>query len=368
MWGQGFVLICLMALFLVSLELLKFSFVGLGNEALLDFIQATNNPFIGLFIGLLVTAILQSSSTSTAMTVTMVAAGTLTLDHAIPIVMGANIGTTVTSALVSLSHVSKKSEFRKAIAVALTHNFFNLCVVFILFPLELFTHFLSRTSTVLAKHIHGIFPHDGSFQLTNFDLTGSLASGFQWIANSILGKENPALSFSLLLIIGVALLFSSVRLIAHVIKLLVIDKSREKFESSFFGNQFKSLGWGFLFTSLVQSSSVTTSLVVPLVGTGRVSVGQAFPFVMGSNVGTTVTALIAALYKPELALSIALVHVLLNLVGVVVFFPIPFIRQIPVQMARSIGSATVKNRLFGFIYILMVFFLIPFLLILVSNQ
>jgi sodium-dependent phosphate cotransporter len=89
---------------------------------------------------------------------------------------------------------------------------------------------------------------------------------------------------------------------------------------------------------------------------------------MGANIGTTITALLASVSKSEAAVSLAIAHVLFNVIGVLIFYPIPIIRAIPVWLARKLGSLTVKNRLLGFVYIILTFFLIPFLLIYFSNS
>jgi sodium-dependent phosphate cotransporter len=135
-----------------------------------------------------------------------------------------------------------------------------------------------------------------------------------------------------------------------------------------FNSPVASLLWGTGFTAAIHSSSTATSLIVPLVAADKLSIKKAFPFVMGANVGTTITALIASVSKSEAALSIALAHVLFNIIGVIIFFPIPVIRNIPVHLARYLGSLTVKNRLVGLVYIVLTFFLIPFILIYFSNQ
>ena len=111
---------------------------------------ATSNPFTGLFIGLLVTAIIQSSSATTAMTVALVATGSITLEGAVPIIMGVNVGTTITSTVVSLAFIARKKEFRRAVAGGTYHSFFNILTVVVLFPLEYYYGFLSRTSQYLA--------------------------------------------------------------------------------------------------------------------------------------------------------------------------------------------------------------------------
>ena len=89
------------------------------------------------------------------MVVGMVAAGTLTVRNAVPIIMGANVGTTVTCALVSLCHITRRGEFPRAMSAALVHDFFNLLAVAVLLPLELTTHFLERGAGLLSSHLWG---------------------------------------------------------------------------------------------------------------------------------------------------------------------------------------------------------------------
>ena len=134
--------IILVYLFLVSIGLMGAAFKGFGKEFAENLIKATSNPFIGLFIGILATSIVQSSSTTTSIVVGMVGSGVITISNAIPIIMGANIGTTVTAALVSLAHVTRREEFKRAISGATVHDFFNILCVAILFPLQVATGFL----------------------------------------------------------------------------------------------------------------------------------------------------------------------------------------------------------------------------------
>jgi len=109
--------------FLVSIGLMGVAFKGFGKEFAENLIRTTSNPLIGLFIGILATSIVQSSSTTTSIVVGMVAYGVITVNNAIPIVMGANIGTTVTGILVSLGHIAKFfNYFRKKILMAAARN------------------------------------------------------------------------------------------------------------------------------------------------------------------------------------------------------------------------------------------------------
>src|SRR5690348_16818416 len=138
-------------IFLFALDLMISSLQHLGGDVADAILLATSNPFTALFIGLLVTAIIQSSSATTSMVVALVSSGQLTLQAAVPIIMGANIGTTITSTIVSLGFITKKKEFRRAVAAGTYHDFFNILTALILFPLEYYYGFLSGISQWLAE-------------------------------------------------------------------------------------------------------------------------------------------------------------------------------------------------------------------------
>ena len=119
------VVLVLLFAFLLGVKGLGDAFRLLGQDLLTAFFAATENPFVGLVVGLLATTLVQSSSVSTSMIVGLVAApeNPLPLANAIPMVMGANIGTTVTNTVVSLAHVGRREEFRRAFSVATCHDF-----------------------------------------------------------------------------------------------------------------------------------------------------------------------------------------------------------------------------------------------------
>jgi len=164
---RGFVVVLLFYLFLFSLELVGIVCKGLDNGQVAQIIEATSNPFITLFIGLLATAVLQSSSVTTSLSVTLVASGALSLQQALPFVMGANIGTTVTCAFVALAHITTKSEYRKAIAASSVHGIFNMLTAMVIFPLNHATHFLCYLSVEITKWL---FPSSINSDLTNWNL------------------------------------------------------------------------------------------------------------------------------------------------------------------------------------------------------
>lgn len=115
-------------------------------------------------------------------------------------------------------------------------------------------------------------------------------------------------------------------------------------------------------TMILQSSSVFTSTLTPLVGVGIVSVERMYPLTLGSNIGTTVTGILAALSQEGdhliNALHVALCHLFFNITGIVLFYPLPFMR-LPVDLAKSLGNTTAKHRWFAILYILLLFILFP---------
>jgi len=339
--------------FFLSLNLISTAFSQLSAEVAQQIIIATSNPFVGFFIGILVTAIIQSSSTVTSLTVAMVAAGTIDLNNAIPVVMGSNIGTTVTSTIVALGYISKKEEFKKAVAAAALHDFFNIFIVIILLPLQYITGFLSYASKSLTQ----IFYSPDAFQAGFFNLSLKPISDYIY---HLLGNNT-----FIVLFIAAILLFFSIRSFTLEIKDFLIGDNKEKMSKYFFGNAAQSLGFGTLLTATLQSSSVTTSFIVPLAATQKITLKQTFPFIMGANIGTTVTALIAALAISETAVSLAISHLIFNLVGALLLFPIKSVRCFPIYLAKKLGDYTIKSWTVGFGYLILTFFLIPFFLILI---
>lgn len=343
-------------LFLFSIDLMTSSLQHLRRNVTETILWATSNPFTGLFIGLVITAMLQSSSTTTAMVVALVASRALTLDSAIPIIMGANIGTTITATIVSLGFINKKKEFRRAVAAGTYHYFFNTLTVIVLFPLEYYYGFLSS----LSQWITGLLFPLGSGAAATARPQGSLGFGFpsEWLFDTI---GSPFLLAG----IALCLLFASILIFRRLISDLLKAKSPEAFSRFFFRSPLKSFSWGLLTTAAIRSSTITTSVVVPIVAKKIVNLKQAAPFIMGANVGTTITAFIAAILQANAtsAVSLAIAHILFNVIGVLLFMPIPVLRKLPLELSEGLGKLTIKYRLAGFVYILVAFFFLPFSLI-----
>lgn len=292
------------------------------------------------------------------MAVAAVAAGSLSLHNAIPIVMGANIGTTLTSTLVSLSYITKANEFKKALSAGAVHDIFNILVAVILFPLE----YSYGTLTYLSQEMTTLITLDKwtpNWRLNPFDFS-FLSGGLVWLVELF----GPYIT----IILSISILLGSVKLLSSFLYKRMIGETQERFKTIIFDNTRRSFGWGVLLTSIIQSSSLTTSLIVPLVATGKVALKRAFPFILGANLGTTITALLAALFRSEAAISLALAHFLFNAIGVLLFLFVPFLSSLPMYLAKKLGSLTLKYRVVGIAYILVIFFLLPFALIYISTK
>jgi sodium-dependent phosphate cotransporter len=336
--------------FFLSITLMGDSFKFFGSGFAEQLLTTTSNPFVGLFIGVLATSLVQSSSTTTSMVVGLVAGGALEVTGAIPIVIGANIGTSVTNTLVSIGHISRPAEFRRAFAAATIHDFFNLIAVIVLFPLQLWTNFLGRASNFLGTQLQDA----GGMKLINpIKLVVDPVADF--IA-SVTGESG-----TIMLIISIVLLFTALRYIVANLRVLVIGRVEAFFDTVLFKTAFRALIFGVILTIMVQSSSITTSLAVPLAGAGILTLRQIFPMTLGANIGTTITAMLAALVTGELsAVTVAFAHVLFNVIGIIIVWPM---RAVPIYLATQLAEQTMKSKLIPVVYIGLVFFLFPLLLI-----
>jgi sodium-dependent phosphate cotransporter len=348
--------------FMFSITLMGKSFKMLGKDFAEGLLNTTSNEFVGLFIGILATSIVQSSSTVTSITVGLVAGGGLTIPSAIPIVMGANIGTSVTNILVSLSHVTRRDEFRRAFSGAVVHDIFNLLAVLVLFPLELATHILARSATFLGQ----LFENAGGLKTVKpiGAITEPLIDACKWVVSVLLSLPEFA-GGVVLVVLALVLLFGSLTLLVKVLHSLMLSSLEAFFSKYLFRNAPIAFCLGMVATALVQSSSVTTSLVVPLVGAGVLSVEQIFPYTLGANVGTTVTAILASLATGNvMAVTVAFSHLLFNIFGIALWYPF---RVVPISIAKGLGERSAESRWFPFLYIGVAFFLIPILLIVISK-
>lgn len=358
------VLACIYVL-IVAVGVISSGFrAAVGDEAEQLFAFA-NNPFLGLVIGILSTALVQSSSTTTAIIVALVAGG-LPVALAVPMIMGSNIGTSITNGIVSLGYISNKEEFKKAFAASTVLDLFNLLAVLIFFPLEILFRPLERLSGVFA----GLFVGDADLSIDDFDLIGMITRPARNLIRSATGFLPEPFNGILQIIIGIALIFASVYFMGKLLKRLLVGRAKDVLHTALGRGPIAGILAGMFVTILVQSSSATTSLMVPLAGSGVFGLNVIYPFTLGANVGTTVTSLLAATSvtgeRALPSLQIALVHLFFNVLGVLIIFGLPFLRPLPVLGAERLAAAASENKLVAFAYLIGVFFVIPFLLLGIS--
>ncbi|MFH1728541.1 MAG: Na/Pi symporter [Pseudomonadota bacterium] len=404
--------------FFVSIKLLgAFKDIGLlhGKDYIL---MLAENPFLALLIGILITCTIQSSSTTTSIVVGLVGSFAFGEDIgqavkiAIPFVMGANIGTSITNVLVSLGHIGNKVEFERAYSCSIVHDFFNLLTVAVIFPIQLMTNFLGKLSIFMAETFSAmgglkfvsplkylvkpqasffisLFKNEFTIDVTMIFL---LVTAFLFIAKFLISRMIVQKKTNLLLFItsilfafifgfakhysdflfnrylaqfGFALfmLFAMLIIIVKVMKTSLLKHVEGLFHKYIFKTALRSLFLGLILTALMQSSSATTSLLVPLAGAGILNIYQIYPFTLGANCGTTITAILAALSVGQVnAVAVAFSHLIFNVVGIAIFWPL---QRIPIFMAQKFAKLCMINRAIPVLAILFMYFILPMILILI---
>ncbi|KAM4620366.1 sodium-dependent phosphate transport protein 2A-like [Polymixia lowei] len=424
-------LFLLLYLFVCSLDVLSSAFQLAGGRVAGDIFQDNailSNPVAGLVVGILVTVLVQSSSTSTSIIVSLVSSGLLDVQSAIPIIMGSNIGTSVTNTIVALMQAGERDEFERAFAGATVHDCFNWLSVLVLLPLEAVSGVLRRLSQTAvdalrlrtgeeAPELLKVITEPLTKMVIQLDqsIITAIATGDQSMRNKSLVKQwcqtttvmsnetawrphNFSLSVHTKkcchlfvdsslsdLAIGLILLACSLLVLCSCLILLVkllnsllrgqVANVINTVINTDFPYPFTWLaGYLALFvgagmTFVVQSSSVFTSAITPLIGVGVISIERAYPLTLGSNLGTTTTATLAALASPgdklAAAVQVALCHFFFNLLGILLWYPVP-VSRLPIRMARALGSCTARYRWFAVFYLLLCFLLFPSLVFALS--
>jgi sodium-dependent phosphate cotransporter len=320
----------LLYLFFFSIDLMSAAFKMAGRGFAEQLVSTASDPLAGLILGFLATSLIQSSSTTTTIVVGLVASGALSISVAIPIVMGANIGTTMTNTIVSMGHVTRSHEFERAFAASTVHDFFNILAALTLLPLEVYFHPIERSAHFLETLFEGV----GGMKL---------ASPLKLIVEPLADIVTKAVPHEIpLLIISLGLLFLALSQMMRIMRGAVLDRLEGLFSRVLFRNDAASFTLGMVATATVQSSSATTSLVVPLAGTGVLSLRQIYPYTLGANVGTTITAILASLSTGNpAAVTVALAHLTFNMCGIAIFFPL---KALPIWLAQQAGTIAGKSK------------------------
>ncbi len=351
------VVVGLIYIFLVGVSSLEAGIKVMGADTQERLFSSVDNPLAGLFIGVLGTVLVQSSSASTSVIVGLVASGALGVDAAVPMVMGANIGTTVTNTLVSLGHVRQSEEFKRAFAAATVHDFFNVLAVAILLPLELWTGVLSSAAADISESLVGAPGSEWKSPIKAW-----VKEPVGWIQEGLeaLGASGSGLG-TLMVLAGLIIVLLALTLITKNMRQLVANRIEHSLNSVLGrGAGTVAMLLGLIITISVQSSSITTSILIPLAAAGVVTLRNIYPVTLGANVGTTITALLAALAtsKPE-ALTIGFVHTIFNVAAIVLLYPIRVIRDIPIRLAEGLAAMSVERRSVAVAYVLGAFIIVP---------
>lgn len=349
--------IALIYIFLVGVSSLEAGIKLMGEDTQEQLFSAVGNPIAALCVGILGTVLVQSSSASTSVIVGLVASGVLGVDDAVPMVMGANIGTTVTNTLVSLGHIRQSNEFKRAFAAATVHDFFNVLAVIILLPLEIAFGVISESAQWISERLVG-------------------SSGTEWKSPVKAWVKGPVgwlkdlwdavgasgnLQGALMVATGLVIVLVALAFITKNMRSLVADRVERSINAMLSrGGGIVALFLGLVITVAVQSSSITTSILIPLAGAGVVSLRNAYPVTLGANVGTTITALLASLAasSPD-SLTVALAHSIFNVAGIFLLYVIPVARNVPVIAAEKLAEIAVERRTLAVGYVATVFIVLP---------
>jgi sodium-dependent phosphate cotransporter len=398
--------------FLFGLDLLGSGAKVMGGCTAGELFGDNTNPVAGLMVGILATVFLQSSSTTTSIVVSLVGANTVSVNQGIYMIMGANIGTSVTNTIVAMGQMGDGDQLERAFAGATVHDMFNFLTVAIFFPVELITGYLNRLTAACVKNFTAregekwvgpikkfVSPLTKKVIIANKNVIKGVAKGQSCsdfypiecedpefptkstcskvglIACDKVTDECPAFfqvdasrnddKFSgiAVFVLGLVIMFICLFAMVTMLQKLFLETSTRVIYKATNINGYLAILVGTGITILVQSSSITTSTFTPLVGLGVIRLEQMFPITLGANIGTTITSLLAALLSTTDALQVALAHLFFNISGIIVWYPVPFMREIPLNAARNLGKSTRIWRGFPIVYILVCFLLIPFILL-----
>ncbi len=363
--------LALLYVFLLSITMMGSAFKMFGKGFATNLISSCSDPIVGLFIGIFATSLIQSSSTTTSLIVGFVGGGVMPIRLAIPMIMGANVGTTITNILVSFGFVTRREDFRRAFAGATVHDFFNLLSVGLLFPIELAFHPIETVAVRLTT----LFANAGGVKFTSplKMVVKPVVKSLQHLLTDSLGMGKLGAGILLLVIAIIALILSLVYLV-KTMRVLLVEKAERFINRYLFRNDFTALVLGICLTVAVQSSSVTTSLIVPLVGAGIVTLQRCYPFTLGANIGTTCTALLASLATVgvnaegqliTVGVTAAFAHLMFNVFGIAVFYPL---RILPITLAQRLAAIAAESKRWAIIFTAAVFFGVPLIIILVTRM
>ena len=370
--GEVIIFLLGIYLFILALDGFKSSW-GLafsvdGELAQSFLLKSLNNRLVAFFAGLVITTLLQSSSATIALIISTVGSGVISIETSIPMILGANLGTTVTNTIVALGHATRKEEFLKVAPAAVVDDIFKVYNILIFFLLELSTGFLqglSRQISVSLKRItasaEGGFP-DFIGIITEPIIEPILNLFKTLFGESLWSAAMAAILFFLLLILGLRFMGKSMQ--------ELFQETATKNITRVFSSRPMAVLLGFGFSWILQSSSVTTSLILPFVAHGHVQLVHVYYYAMGAAVGTTSDAgqIISYLKFGIPGIAAGVVHIAVNVLGVLMFLFIPGLNKLPVITAQFVAEILTKSKYAVALFIagvVTLFYVIPIVVILI---
>ncbi len=325
-------------------------------------------PFTGLMSGVIITSLIQSSSATIALVVTTVAAGAISVEDSVFILMGANIGTTITNTIVGLAQAHKRERFDRMVPAIIVDDVFKFLNVLLFYIIEVTTGFLHGLSVSFVNSIQEIsFVRDtlGGFPDVLDALTDPAAEPFLNLITSTsltVGLQALAvgLAFFTLLIVSLGLISDSLEHILRSGSQELVDRVLNGKVTTFLVGF--AICWG------LQSSSVAVSLILPLVAHSAVGLPTVYYYSIGAALGTTCdpTQLLSYLKFGPVGLTAGMVHVLLNLFGAFLFLFLPGLNRLPIWLASRLAgyiNAQQHAPALLIVYVASIFFGLPLLVI-----
>lgn len=329
--------------FLVGIRGLSDGIKMIGSEHIDSVMRVAENPFTGVMVGLLATGLLQSSIAVTSVIVGLVAAGTLTPAEAIPMVMGSNIGTTSTSTIAALFNAGKAKDFEKSFSAATIHDIFNVTAVGVLLTAELQFGLLEKASKQGAEWILGTSASGEAVSAADqgknlfFDTVQAGSDALAHIAQTLTGNEQ--FQAGIVVALSLAAIFGGLRGVT-----VSLQSSLGKHIESILTrvkNPIASASIGAGATVATYSSSLVTSLLVPMAAAGVITLPQTFAVTVGANLGATSATLQNALAESgphaHAALEVALAHTGFNLAAASLLL-VPGVAKGIIGMAEQCGK------------------------------
>lgn len=402
--------------FLVGLVLFGISTQVLGGCNSTILVGKSSNPVTAVMAGVLVTSLFQSSMISNICFGTLAIYSGIDVKTAFYLTMGANVGNSVTSSIVAISHIRDKSLLERAVAGSSVNTIYSFLTISIFLPLEILSGVLLRLGNAIAPDssslnyawrglvgliVHPvtdflIIPNQSYLQGLMADPTVSCNSAYPvtcvednatfetctagFIAcNSANGRcpvffhdgatmqkdmQYAALSMSIAIAAMLISLFGMVKLVNKSL----INTPIEVIAKLSTHNNYALMLMGCGSSILLSSSSVTECAVMPLVATGILELEQMFPWCLGSNMGVAISNMFLAWSTgSNVYLQVAIANVFFNLFGTMIWYPFPYLREFPLHAALVVGIVTRYWRFVSIIYFAITFIVGPLLVLGLGN-